>query len=104
MGAGKKKKELSQQQKNEIKAAFDLFDSDGSGDIDAKELHVAMNALGLEATKDEIEKMIADVDEDGSGEIEFEEFLLMMKPKMLNQDPKEEMIKLFSFFDEDKRG
>uniref|UniRef100_A0A7S4Q1H4 EF-hand domain-containing protein n=1 Tax=Alexandrium monilatum TaxID=311494 RepID=A0A7S4Q1H4_9DINO len=101
---GKKQKELTQQQKNEIKAAFDLFDTDGSGDIDAKELHVAMRTLGFEASKDEIEKMIADVDDDGSGEIEFEEFLKMMTIKMLNQDPKEEMTKIFNFFDEEKTG
>mmetsp|Transcript_18514 Transcript_18514/g.41941 ORF Transcript_18514/g.41941 Transcript_18514/m.41941 type:complete len:159 (-) Transcript_18514:95-571(-) len=101
---GKKQKELTEQQKNEIKAAFDLFDTDGSGDIDAKELHVAMRTLGFEASKDEIAKMIADVDDDGSGEIEFEEFLKMMTIKMLNQDPKEEMTKIFNFFDEDKTG
>mmetsp|Transcript_18517 Transcript_18517/g.41949 ORF Transcript_18517/g.41949 Transcript_18517/m.41949 type:complete len:159 (-) Transcript_18517:95-571(-) len=101
---GKKQKELTEQQKNEIKAAFDLFDTDGSGDIDAKELRVAMRTLGFEATKEEIAKMIADVDDDGSGEIEFEEFLKMMTIKMLNQDPKEEMTKIFNFFDEDKTG
>jgi len=63
-----------------------------------------MRTLGFEASKDEIEKMIADVDDDGSGEIEYEEFLKMMTTKMLNQDPREEMTKLFDFFDDDKTG
>mmetsp|Transcript_95467 Transcript_95467/g.269808 ORF Transcript_95467/g.269808 Transcript_95467/m.269808 type:complete len:161 (+) Transcript_95467:61-543(+) len=102
--AARKQKELTPQQKTEIKAAFDLFDTDGSGDIDARELHVAMRTLGFEASKDEIEKMIAEVDDDGSGEIEFEEFLTMMTTKMLKHDPKEDMTKLFNFFDEDKTG
>ena len=39
---------LSDEQKQELKEAFDLFDSDGSGSIDAKELKVALRALGEE--------------------------------------------------------
>ena len=37
---------LTEEQKQEIREAFDLFDTDGSGTIDAKELKVAMRALG----------------------------------------------------------
>lgn len=57
------------EQKQEIKEAFDLFDTDGSGEIDSKELKVAMRALGFEPKKEEIQKMISDVDDDGSGTI-----------------------------------
>ena len=45
---GKKQKELTEEQKQEIKEAFDLFDTDGSGNIDVKELTIAMKALGCE--------------------------------------------------------
>eukprot|EP00409_Alexandrium_fundyense_P004310 CAMPEP_0185903192 /NCGR_PEP_ID=MMETSP0196C-20130402/2403_1 /TAXON_ID=2932 /ORGANISM="Alexandrium fundyense, Strain CCMP1719" /LENGTH=176 /DNA_ID=CAMNT_0028622185 /DNA_START=60 /DNA_END=588 /DNA_ORIENTATION=- len=41
---GKKQKELTEEQKQEIKEAFDLFDTDGSGEIDSKELKVAIDA------------------------------------------------------------
>ena len=34
------KNELTEEQKQEIREAFDLFDADGSGTIDAKELKV----------------------------------------------------------------
>ena len=44
------------------------------GTIDAKELKVAMRALGFEPKKEEIKKMIADIDKDGSGTIDFDEF------------------------------
>lgn len=149
---GKKggKPELSEEQKQEIREAFDLFDTDGSGasreaawrpaspcralcavyraasgvscsahkplctprcfgfsfaqlrpllspcaplhacgptsrpgTIDAKELKVAMRALGFEPKKEEIKKMIADIDKDGSGTIDFDEFLTMMTAKMV---------------------
>ena len=65
---GKKQKELTEEQKQEIKEAFDLFDTDGSGSIDSKELKVAMRALGFEPKKEEIQKMISDVDDDGSSD------------------------------------
>jgi centrin-1 len=40
------KQELTDKQKKDIKEAFDLFDSDGSGVIDVKELKVALRGLG----------------------------------------------------------
>ena len=64
---------LTEEQKQEIREAFDLFDTDGSGSIDAKELKVAMRALGFEPKKEEIKKMIADIDTDGSGTIDAKE-------------------------------
>merc|ERR1712071_693743 len=93
---GKKQKELSEEQKQEIKEAFDLFDTDGSGEIDSKELKVAMRALGFEPKKEEIQKMISDVDDDGSGTIGYEE--------ILNRDPKDEILKAFRLFDDDETG
>lgn len=42
-----------------------------------------MKALGFEASKPEVAKMIAEIDKDGSGTIDFEEFLDMMKKKMV---------------------
>merc|ERR1711934_307121 len=96
--------ELSDQRVRECKEAFDLFDTDGSGTIDQKELKVAMRALGFESKRDEIKKMIADVDQNGSGVIEYTEFLDMMTQKMAERDPREEMIKAFRLFDDDETG
>jgi Ca2+-binding EF-hand superfamily protein len=46
-----------------------LFDADGSGTIDVKELKVAMRALGFEPKKEEIKKMISDIDKEGAGKL-----------------------------------
>merc|ERR1712080_649174 len=54
--------------------------------------------------KEEIDKMIAEVDDDGSGEIGFPEFLKMMTNKILNKDPKDDMLKAFRLFDDDETG
>merc|ERR1719198_335578 len=101
---GKKQTELDDKAKQEIKEAFDLFDVDGSGNIDIKELTIAMKALGCEPKPGEIEKMVGEVDDDGSGEIGFPEFLRMMTNKILNKDPKDDMVKAFRLFDEDQTG
>merc|ERR1712164_201728 len=104
LGWSCKQKELTEEQKQEIKEAFDLFDTDGSGSIDAKELKVAMRALGFEPKKDEIAKMIADVDDSGDGEIDFDEFMVMMTAKMGEKDSRDDLLKAFRVFDSDGTG
>merc|ERR1711861_57607 len=78
------KAELTEEQKQEIREAFDLFDTDGSGAIDAKELKVAMRALGFEPKKEEV--------------------MMMMSAKMGEKDSREEIIKAFRLFDDDETG
>merc|ERR1712196_568569 len=97
-----KRDQSSPRSKNKKSRRLDLFDTDGSGSIDAKELKVAMRALGFEPKKEEIRKMIADADRDGSGVIDFPEFLDMMTQKMAERDPREEMLKAFRLFDDDE--
>ncbi|XP_006866347.1 PREDICTED: centrin-4-like [Chrysochloris asiatica] len=96
--------ELNETQKQEIKEAFDLFDVDGSGTIDVKELKIAMQALGFEPKKEEIKKMIAEIDKKEIGTIGFEDFFAIMSVKMSEKDEKEEILKAFKLFDDDDTG
>jgi len=88
---------LTEEQRQEIKEAFDLFDTEGAGKclfrgssftsegvIDARELKVAMRALGFEPKREEIKKMIAQVDRDGNGVISFQDFIDLMQVKMVH--------------------
>merc|ERR1712196_449785 len=70
------------EQIEEIREAFNLFDTDHAGSIDYRELKAAMRALGFEVKKEELKKMISDIDSDASGHIEFPEFLEMMTGKV----------------------
>merc|ERR1712072_614375 len=88
-GAKKKACQLSEEQLDEIREAFSLFDSDASGAIDVRELKAAMRALGFEVKNEELKKMVSDIDGDGNGTIEFVEFLQMMTGKMGEKDPRE---------------
>merc|ERR1711918_219102 len=100
-GAKKKAGQLSDEQIDEIREAFSLFDNDASGAIDVRELKAAMRALGFEIKNDELKKMVTDIDNDGSGTIEFVEFLAMMTGKMGEKDTREDIEKVFKLFDDD---
>ena len=82
---------LSEQQRSEIRQAFDLFDSEGQGVIDATALKVVLRALGFEPRKEEVRAMIASVgkSENKEGFIDFNEFLELLQQKMCETDTKE---------------
>ena len=63
--AGSKRVErpgLSSEEVDEIKQAFDLFDTNGTGKIDPKELKAAMQSLGFDSKNPTIYQLIADLD------------------------------------------
>merc|ERR1712216_855291 len=99
--SAKKKGGLSEEQMEEIREAFNLFDGDQSGAIDVRELKAAMRALGFEVKNEELKKMVSDVDNDGNGTFEFQEFLQMMTGKMGEKDSREDIEKVFKLFDDD---
>ncbi len=66
--------EISDEQKQEIKEAFELFDTDKDGAVDYHELKVAMRALGFDMKKAEVLKVLRDNDKSGHGLMEFEDF------------------------------
>jgi len=96
--------QLSPEQVEEVKEAFNLFDVDSSGAISYKELRACMKALQIKVDKDELKKMILEVDADQSGEIEFPEFLQMMTGKMASGDTRDEVLKVYKMFDCDGDG
>merc|ERR1712070_781890 len=101
MGRNKKKGGLSEEQLDEVREAFGLFDSDASGMIDVRELKAAMRSLGFEVKNEELKKMVSDIDGDGNGTIEFAEFLEMMTGKTGEKDTREDIEKVFKLFDDD---
>ncbi|KAJ1554044.1 Calcium-binding component of the spindle pole body (SPB) half-bridge [Nowakowskiella sp. JEL0078] len=96
--------DLTEEQKQEIKEAFELFDTDKDRALDYHELKVAMRALGFDAKKAEVLKILRDHDKDGQGLIEFDDFSKLMTERILNRDPIEEIRKAFQLFDDDGTG
>ena len=78
--------ELSDEQKQEIKEAFELFDTDKDGCVDYHELKVAMRALGFDLKKAEVLKILRDHDKSGSGLVEFEDFVKISASSRFHPD------------------
>ncbi|XP_041060427.1 troponin C, skeletal muscle-like isoform X1 [Carcharodon carcharias] len=98
---------LSEEMIAEFKAAFDMFDADGGGDISTRELGQVMKILGQNPTREELDAIIEEVDEDGSGTIDFEEFLVMMVRQMKEEakgKSEEELAEFFRIFDQNADG
>ncbi|CAO2623965.1 CETN2 [Lemmus lemmus] len=107
------KPELTEEQKQEIREAFDLFDADGTGTIDVKEkmsekdtkeeilkafklfdddetgkisfknLKHVAKELGENLSDEELQEMIDEADQDGDGKVNEQEFLCIMKKTSL---------------------
>lgn len=100
----RKRRELSSEQKQEMREAFELFDSDKDQMINYHELKVAMRALGFDVKKADVLKVLEEYDRDQIGKISFEDYFECMTEWMLSRDPHAEMIKSFKLFDDDDTG
>lgn len=68
----KKEKQLTPEQIEVFKQAFEIFDVDHSGSIDKEELSSLLNALGFRYSEAQTTKIFESVDKDGSGVIELD--------------------------------
>ncbi|KAM9250658.1 centrin-3 [Cariama cristata] len=100
----KKRRELTEEQRQEIKDAFELFDTDKDRAINYHELKVAMRALGFDVKKADVLKILKDYDREATGKITFEDFNEVVTDWILDRDPQEEILKAFKLFDDDDSG
>ena len=77
---------------DEFREAFNSFDKDGGGSIDAKELKDLMASVGQNPTDEELQEMIAIADADGTGDIDFAEFVTLMAHKMADEKSEEVLV------------
>lgn len=87
----------------ELMETFDLFDSDGSGSIDANELGSVMSSLGVSLPPEELADLLKRMDVDGDGTVDKDEFVLFMERDM-QQSPEEVARDVFALLDEDGSG
>jgi centrin-3 len=115
---------LTEEQRGEVREAFELFDTDKDGFIDYHELKVALRALGFNLRKPEVLKLLREHDR-GDGLMSLADFekisesrtqqlglpwergrsaLTPVTEKILSRDPMEELRRAFSLFDDDHTG
>ncbi|KAF2739628.1 EF-hand [Polyplosphaeria fusca] len=120
--------ELSEEQREEITEAFNLFDLDKDSYIDYHELKVAMKALGFDLPKTEILSILqthgvssqpnAPTGPSGKAKaaaqqayqppprllLSFQTFQTLMAQRILSRNPTEEIVRAFELFDEGGKG
>ena len=78
----------------ELREAFQFFDRNGNGCIEADELGAVMRSLGYKATEKEVRDMINEADLDGNSCIDFYEFVRLMENRSnFGKGHKEEELK-----------
>lgn len=100
----KKRPELSEDQKEEIRQAFDLFDTAKTGMIEYREMKACMRALGFDVKKAEVLDLMRQYDRNETGAIRWEDFNEIMTEKYLNRDPMDEIANAFKLFDDEGTG
>ena len=95
---------LDPQLKAELTEVFKLFDREGDGQIDAKELGNVLWSLGLQPSKEEVEQFQLDMDVNKSGTVDLEEFLLAMTKRIEEEENKDEVEETFALLDKDGDG
>lgn len=91
---------LTEEEIEEIKEAFSLFDTDGSGTIDPKELKAAMHSLGFDKKSPTVYEMISELEERNK-EITFDDFLDAISNKLGNRETRDGINRIFDLFDDD---
>ncbi|KAI5747962.1 hypothetical protein M8J77_020412 [Diaphorina citri] len=106
------KLELTPRQMEDLREAFNIFDSDGTGFISVNDFKIAMKALGFEADKEEIRSLMwggvtgtgDSASRDRSAGITFQEFQNIMGVKMNQVDSDVDLERAFDLFDDDETG
>ncbi|CCJ30898.1 unnamed protein product, partial [Pneumocystis jirovecii] len=112
--------EITEEQRHEIKEAFELFDSDKDGVIDYHGLKIAMRALGFEAEKGEVLDILRENGKNGRGVIVYEDFarvsresgvylmtgddMCVVAEKILERDPLDEIKRAYALFADEQTG
>lgn len=108
------RRELLQEQKQEIREAFTLFDLDNDGLLDKHELRAALRALGLDSSRETIQQhFINNIDNNinsntvsssssstnnTSNTVSYDTFFRGAASLTLSRDPKEEVRRAFQLF------
>jgi calmodulin len=98
---------LTEEEIEEYREAFSLFDKDGDGTIYVKELGHIMRSLGQNPTVAELQDITNEVDPEGYGTIDFREFLQVITCKRCDLgeiDEDQIIIEAFRAFDKDSSG
>ncbi|KAM6257014.1 calmodulin-like protein 4 [Porphyrio hochstetteri] len=95
---------LSQDQINEFKECFSLYDKKQKGKIKASDLLAVMRCLGASPTPGEVQRHLHLHKIDQNAELDFSTFLNIMYRQTKQEEPEREILTALAMIDRQKRG
>ncbi|CAD8158849.1 unnamed protein product [Paramecium pentaurelia] len=96
---------FTEEEIKEIKEAFDIFDEDGGGEIDPRELKTVMASLGFAADEQLLNNLIEIAQTNKKdGKIDFDEFLDLMTVRLSDIKSKENLKEVFDLLKPNEKG
>ncbi|KAG8694430.1 EF-hand calcium-binding domain-containing protein 3 [Ceratobasidium sp. 394] len=95
---------LNEEQLEELREAFTIFDKNGDGRITASELASLLRALDKRPSDAEVQRMLDGADTNHDGVLDFAEFAALMGARLTIAQAESELRKVFKEFDLDGSG
>ncbi|GAB6023671.1 hypothetical protein CHUAL_009932 [Chamberlinius hualienensis] len=99
--------ELTKEQKQMLRKAFDMFDKDRKGVINTNMVATILRTMGQTFEDRDLKELIEEIDSDGSGQLEFDEFLTLAARFVVEEDTEamqEELREAFRLYDKEGNG
>jgi centrin-1 len=103
-GRDVKKQAISEDELEELKEAFNLFDNEGKGTIDVKDLKTLFLTLGMVIRKRDVKRMMTELDKEGQTTLQIEDILELVSDSLKTRTLPDEMGKMFAILDDDNTG
>ena len=101
---GSSKQALTEDELEELKEAFNLFDNVGKGSIDVKDLKTLFLTLGIVVRKRDVKQMMKELDKEGQATLQIEDITELVADLMKTRALGDELSKMFSVVDDDNTG
>ncbi|KAH7958452.1 hypothetical protein HPB49_001865 [Dermacentor silvarum] len=99
--------DLTKEQVQMLRKAFDMFDRDKKGYVHTNMVSAILRTLGQTFEEKDLKELISEIDQDGSGELEFDEFVALAARFLVEEDTEamqEELREAFRLYDKEGNG
>ncbi|XP_051896494.1 calmodulin-like protein 4 [Pristis pectinata] len=95
---------LTQDQIQEFRECFSLYDKTRKGKISTRDLITVMRCLGTRPTPGEVERHLLHHKIEKNGDLDFSTFLTIIHQQQQQEDPGKEILDAMLMADQEKRG
>ncbi|XP_075884667.1 calmodulin-like protein 4 [Nelusetta ayraudi] len=95
---------LTQEQINEFKECFSLYDRQRNGKIDPQDLMTVMRCLGASPTPFEVQRHLLSHSTGSAGGLDFSTFLSIMHQQLQQEAPEQEILQALRMTDREHSG